>query len=123
MLDAHPSSATNMLYDLELFLSLLTSTLLFILATPVRNLMLSPDTLFDKSYYHSLHFLHGMITSSDLAHSCMANLPKTCLHHAKVHSLLVVAGSWKGSCALPWQQRFLTLRWPAGRCRRRYLRV
>lgn len=94
MVDAHPSSATNMLYDLELFLSLLTSILLFILAIPVRNVTLSPDNLFDKSCYHSVHFLHGMIASSDLAHSCMANLCKTRPHHANVHSLLVVAGSW-----------------------------
>lgn len=56
MLDTHSSSATNMLYDLELFLSLLTSVLLFILAIPVRNLKLSPDTLFDKSCYYSQHY-------------------------------------------------------------------
>lgn len=69
MQDAHPSCATNMLYDLELFLSLLTSVLLITLAIPVRKLILCPDTLFDQSYYHFQHISHGAITSSEMADS------------------------------------------------------
>lgn len=68
MQDAHPSPTTNMLYDLELFLSLLTSVLLITLAIPVRKLTLSPDNLFDPSCYHSHNILHGAITSSEMAH-------------------------------------------------------
>lgn len=92
--------ATNMVYDLELFLSLLTFILLFILAIPVRKVTLPPDTLFDKYCYHSQYFLHGMVTSRDLAHFCVANLCKMGPHHANMRSLLMVAGSWKGSCVL-----------------------
>lgn len=40
----------NMPCDLELFASLLTSILLFILATPIRYLTRSLDMLFDKSW-------------------------------------------------------------------------
>lgn len=94
MLDAHPCSATIMLCDLELFLSLLTSILLSILANPVRNLTLSPDILFDKSCYHSQHFFHYTITYSGLAYSFMANLHKTSPGDANMHSLLVVPGVW-----------------------------
>lgn len=93
MQDAHPSPTTNMLYDLELFLSLLTSVLLITLAIPVRKLTLSPHNFFDQSCYHSQNILHGAITSSEMAHSCMASP-----HQANMHSLVVMAGSWKGRC-------------------------
>lgn len=94
MLDAHPCSAATMLCDLELFVSLFTSIFLFTFANPVRNLTLSPDTLFDKSCYHSQHFFHYMISSGGLAHSSMANLHKTSPGDANMHSLLVVPGAW-----------------------------
>lgn len=69
-------------------------------------------------------FLHGTIISGDLAHSWVANSHKTTPRHANTCSLVVVAGSWKGNCAVPWQQQqFVTLCWPRGRCRRRYLGV
>lgn len=70
MQDAHPSSATNLLYDLELFLTLFTAVLLITLAIPIRKLTLSPDTLFHQSYHHSQYILHGEITSSEMAYSC-----------------------------------------------------
>lgn len=89
MQDPQPSSATN-----SLFLSLFISVLLVTLAFPVRNLALSLDTLFDQSYYHSQHILHGEITSSEVAYSCMMSP-----HQVNMHSLVVMAGSWKGRCA------------------------
>lgn len=120
MLDAHPSSATNMLYDLELFLSLLTSILLFILATPVRNVTLSPDTLFDKSCYHTLHFY--MVWSPPVTW----HIPAWQIYVRQVHIMQMCIACWWWLAPGKGVVFFLgssSVCWPTGRCRRMYLGV